>query len=174
MDCLLMRHGIAVEMEEWSGPDETRPLTDQGRKKVRQAAKGLAAMGLAPTHLFTSPLTRARETAAIVNAILCPSVTMSLCNALEPRSTPQVLATFLRTLPDRSVVLCVGHEPLLGAMGGYLLSGQTSRNYPMKKAGVGLIHLPRPARAGEGLLHWWCTPTQLRALGQAGKENNND
>jgi len=174
MDCLLMRHGIAIDMEEWSDLDDTRPLTDQGKKKVRQVAKGLAVMGLAPTHLFTSPLTRARETAAIVNAILCPSVTMSLCNALEPGSTPQFLTTFLRTLPDHSVVLLVGHEPLLGATGGYLLSGQSSRNYPMKKAGVGLIHLPGPARAGKGLLHWWCTPTQLRALGQAAKDKDFD
>ncbi len=174
MDCLLMRHGIAVDMEDWPELDGTRPLTDQGRKKVRQVAQGLAAMGLTPTHLFTSPLTRARETAAIVNVILCPSVTISLCKALEPGSTPQSLATFLRTLPDRSVVLCVGHEPLLGTMGGYLLSGNASGNYPMKKAGVGLIHLPGPARAGEGLLHWWCTPAQLRALGQAKKDHEND
>lgn len=174
MDCLLMRHGIAVETAEWSGLDGTRPLTDPGRKKVRQVAKGLAAMELAPTHLFSSPLARARETAAIVNAILCPSVTISLCKALEPGSTPQFLTTFLRSLPDRSVVLCVGHEPLLGAMGGYLLSGQTSRNYPMKKAGVGMIHLPGPPRAGEGLLHWWCTPTQLRALGRAKKKQDTD
>ncbi|MDO9117870.1 MAG: phosphohistidine phosphatase SixA [Nitrospira sp.] len=174
MDCLLMRHGIAVETAEWSDLDETRPLTDEGKKKVRQVATGLAAMGLAPTHLFTSPLTRARETAAIVHAMLCPSLTISLCKALEPGSTPQFLATFLRTLPDRAVVLCVGHEPLLGAMGGYLLSGKASRNYPMKKAGVGLIHLPGPARAGEGLLHWWCTPTQLRALGHFKKEKDKD
>lgn len=174
MDCLLMRHGIAVDMKDWPELDGTRPLTDEGRKKVRQVAQGLAAMGLAPTYLFTSPLTRARETAAIVTAILCPSVTISLCKALEPESTPQFLATFLRTLPDRSVVLCVGHEPLLGTMGSYLLSGHASPNYPMKKAGVGLIHLPGPARAGEGLLKWWCTPAQLRALGQPVKDNDKD
>lgn len=174
MDCLLMRHGIAVEMEEWPDLDDTRPLTDQGKQKVRQAVKGLATMGLSPTHLVTSPLTRARETAAIVNAILCPSLTMILCEALEPGSTPQLVATFLRTLPNRSVVLCVGHEPLLGAMGGYLLSGQASTHYPMKKAGVGFIHLPGPVRAGEGLLQWWCTPAQLRALGQTGKGHDRD
>ncbi|SPP66227.1 SixA phosphatase family protein [Nitrospira lenta] len=172
MDCVLMRHGIAVEIGEWSDRDETRPLTDQGRKKVRQVAKGLAAMELAPTHLFTSPLTRARETAAIINTVLCPSVTISVCKALEPGSTPQFLTAFVRTLPEHSVILCVGHEPLLGTMAGYLLSGQVSRNYPMKKAGVGLIHLPGQARAGEGLLHWWCTPTQLRALGQARKNKS--
>lgn len=174
MDCLLMRHGIAVEIAEWSDLDDTRPLTDQGKKKVRQVAKGLAAMGQAPTHLFTSPLTRARETAMIVHAILCPSITVSLCTALEPGSTPQFMTAFLGSLPERSIVLCVGHEPLLGAVGGYLLSGRPSQNFPMKKAGVGLIHLPGPVRAGEGRLRWWCTPTQLRALGQTMKNKDHD
>jgi phosphohistidine phosphatase len=167
MDCLLMRHGVAVEIEDWSGFDDTRPLTGEGKQKVRQVAKGLAAMGIAPSHLFTSPLTRAQETAKLVRAILCPSVSMTVCKALEPGSSPQVLSTFLRTIPDHSVVLCVGHEPLLGTTAGYWLNGRASQSYPMKKAGVGLIHLPSTIRAGEGLLRWWCTPTQLRALGQA-------
>ncbi len=164
MDCLLMRHGLAVEMTEWSGLDDTRPLTDEGKKKVGQVAKGLAAMGLAPTHILTSPFTRAQETAALVRAILCPSVPPALCRALEPDSSPQQAMIILRTLPEQAIVLCVGHEPLLGTMAGYLLSGHTSRSYPMKKAGVGLIHLPAPPQAGEGLLRWWCTPAQLRGL----------
>ncbi|ULA63011.1 MAG: Phosphohistidine phosphatase SixA [Nitrospira sp.] len=174
MDCVLMRHGIAVEAAEWSGLDNTRPLTDQGRKKVRQVAQGLATMGLTPTHLFTSPLIRARETAEIVNRILCPSIAMALCDVLKPDSKPQLLTAFLLALPSDSVVLCVGHEPLLGATSGYLLTRQTSRNYPMKKAGAGLIHLPDSAQAGEGLLRWWCPPAQLRALGEAMKDKDYD
>lgn len=171
MDCLLMRHGIAVEIEEWSGQDNTRPLTDQGKKKVRQVARGLLSMGLAPTHIITSPFARALETATLVQATLCPSVNMTLSTALEPGSSPQLFMAILRKLPENSVVLCVGHEPLLGTMAGYLLNGQISRNYPMKKAGVGLIHLPSFLQAGEGFLRWWCTPSQLRALGHVDKED---
>lgn len=172
MDCLLMRHGVAVETEEWSGLDDTRPLTGEGKQKVRQVAKGLAAMGISPTHLFTSPLTRAQETAELVRTILCPAVTITVCKALDPGSSPQVLSTFLRTIPDHSMVLCVGHEPLLGTTAGYWLNGHASQSYPMKKAGVGFIHLPSPIRAGEGLLRWWCTPTQLRALRNAHKDDD--
>lgn len=171
MDCLLMRHGIAVESDEWSGEDETRPLTEQGREKVCQVAMGLAALGVIPTHLFTSPLTRARETTSLVQAILCPTITETVCNALEPSSSSQSLMITLRTVPNHSVILCVGHEPLLGAMAGYLLNGHTSQNYPIKKAGVGLIYLPSTVRAGEGLLRWWCTPAQLRTLGKAHQDD---
>ena len=172
MDCLLMRHGIAVESGEWSEPDSTRPLTVDGKKEVGQVAKGLAAMGIAPTHLFASPLTRAQETAKIIGTLLCPAVTIAFCKALEPGSTSQFLTTFLRTLPDHSVVLCVGHEPLLGAMAGYLLNGQASQSYPMNRAGVGLIHLSAKACAGEGVLRWWCTPAQLSALGQVERHDD--
>ena len=72
MDCLLMRHGIAVDMEDWPELDGTRPLTAQGCKKVRQVAPGLAAMGLPTTHLLPSLLTRARRTAATFKTISRP------------------------------------------------------------------------------------------------------
>ncbi len=167
VDCLLIRHGVAVKTGKWSGLDETRPLTAQGRKKVRRVAKGLAAIGVAPTHLFTSPLTRAEETANLIQTILCPSLPITFCESLEPGSSPQLLSTFLQAVSDHSVVLCIGHEPLLGATAGYWLNGRASQRYPMKKAGVGLIHLPSTACAAGGLLRWWCTPTQLIALGRS-------
>ena len=31
MDCVLFRHGIAAERDEWEGPDADRPLTERGR-----------------------------------------------------------------------------------------------------------------------------------------------
>ena len=70
MDCLLMRHGVAVEMEGWSGIDETRPLTDEGRTQVRLVTQGLSAMSVIPTHLISSPLYRAQETAELVGQAL--------------------------------------------------------------------------------------------------------
>jgi phosphohistidine phosphatase len=55
MDCILVRHGIAVEPDEWDGAEENRPLTEKGKRRARQAAEGLAALDCQPTHLFTSP-----------------------------------------------------------------------------------------------------------------------
>lgn len=166
MDCLFMRHGMAVEGGEWSEADDTRPLTADGKNEVAQVAASLVTLQLTPSHLFTSPLTRAQETAKIVGMILCPAITMAFCKALEPGSSPQFLMTFIRTLPHHSVVLCIGHEPLLGTMASYLLSGEVSQSYPMSKAGVGLIHLPSSAGAGMGILRWWTTPAQLMELSQ--------
>lgn len=163
MDCLLMRHGIAVESDGWSGDDEIRPLTDTGRTQVRLVAQGLSVLGIRPTHLLSSPLRRAQETAELVRAILCPSVPMTRCDALKPAAAPQALTTVLHSFPAPAVILCVGHEPLLGMTAGYWLTGQIAHSFPMERAGVGLIHMPSMPRIGEGLLRWWCTPTQLSA-----------
>ncbi|MDH4304846.1 MAG: histidine phosphatase family protein, partial [Nitrospira sp.] len=74
MECILFRHGIAVEPDEWEGPEENRPLTDKGKKRTRQAARGLAVLGCEPTHLFTSPFVRAYDTARLLRAAICPTL----------------------------------------------------------------------------------------------------
>ena len=33
MQCILVRHGIAVEPDEWEGVEENRPLTEKGEKQ---------------------------------------------------------------------------------------------------------------------------------------------
>jgi len=65
MDCLLFRHGIAVEREDWDGQEAERPLTRKGAEKARDAAVGLRRLDIAPTHVLSSPLTRALETATL-------------------------------------------------------------------------------------------------------------
>jgi len=39
MDCVLIRHGIAVEPEEWEGSEENRPLTEKGKKRIAEHAR---------------------------------------------------------------------------------------------------------------------------------------
>ena len=67
MDCVLFRHGIAAEREEWEGSDADRPLTERGAKRVAQAAAGLNRLEVQPTHILSSPLIRAIETAKIAH-----------------------------------------------------------------------------------------------------------
>ena len=74
MDCLFIRHGIALEPEQWEGAESHRPLTTKGKRRVRQVASGLASMEVVPTHMVSSPFTRAKETAAIIQPLLCRTV----------------------------------------------------------------------------------------------------
>jgi phosphohistidine phosphatase len=164
MDCVLFRHGFAVEPEEWDGFEEERPLTDKGRTGVREAATALASMQLAPTHLLSSPFTRALGTARLIQSVLCPSLEIQIVNDLAVGSTPERLLRLLRNYPSDSVVLCVGHEPSLGHLAGLLLCGKAMQGLAMKQAGAALIHLPHDVLPGQGLLGWWLPPPQLRGL----------
>ncbi|MDH4329645.1 MAG: histidine phosphatase family protein, partial [Nitrospira sp.] len=73
VNCVLIRHGIAVESEKWEGSEESRPLTEKGKKRVLRAAAGLAALDCKPTHLLSSPFVRAYDTARLLRTVLCPS-----------------------------------------------------------------------------------------------------
>jgi phosphohistidine phosphatase len=56
----LVRHAEAADGE----PDELRPLTADGRRAARTLGERLAADGIKPDAVLTSPLLRARETGA--------------------------------------------------------------------------------------------------------------
>ena len=163
MELILFRHGIAMDRQEWAGKDQDRPLTDNGRRKTRRSAKGLLNLNITPTHLFSSPLVRARETATIIEQLTDPRVTARVCDELIPGTAPQTLLPLLASLPAGSVVLCVGHEPHLGEVAGSLLCGKACPGFLLKKAGACLIHLEQPIQPSKGRLLWWLTASQLRA-----------
>ena len=165
MDLILFRHGIAMDRQEWNGKDQDRPLTGEGSRKTRRSAKGFMNLGISPTHLFTSPLVRARATAAIIEKRVERQVTARVCDELIPGKPPQALLSLLATLPADSVVLCVGHEPHLSGVASSLLCGRTCAGLSLKKAGACLIHLEPPIEPSNGRLLWWLTAAQLRARG---------
>src|SRR4030095_8389254 len=113
MRVLVMRHADAGDADPRRYPnDRARPLTDHGRREHRAVATALARMDLRPTRLYTSPLLRARETAAITSEVLggpAPEL-------LDARSDHFSLVHLLEVLgqqPDDALVACVGHEPSL-------------------------------------------------------------
>lgn len=57
---LLLRHGRAGRKQEWSGPDELRPLDDVGRSQAQAAAAVLPVYG--PALVLSAPPLRCRQT----------------------------------------------------------------------------------------------------------------
>ena len=69
MQLLVIRHAIAEEQEDFarSGRDDSeRPLTDEGRDKMRRGIAGLRRMVSRIDLLASSQYTRARQTAELV------------------------------------------------------------------------------------------------------------
>lgn len=166
MDCILFRHGIARDIQDWDGAESKRPLTPHGEEKAREAAKGLIALEVEPTHLFSSPYVRAFQTAECIRDVLELSFLIKRCNDLLPDAPPYLLFDRLSALPPDACTICVGHEPHLSAAAGLMLGAGPIAGLAFKKAGACCIRFEGAVKPGEGILRWWLMPMQLRALGK--------
>jgi phosphohistidine phosphatase len=164
MDCILFRHGIAVDRQGWDGEEEERPLTPKGVEKARQAAAGLLHLDLAPTVLLASPLIRALETAKLIRETFHLREELRQCAELLPDAPPDKLFSVLASFPAEACVICVGHEPHLGWTAGLMMFGKSVAGLKFKKAGACCIRFEEDPRPGTGILRWWMAPAQLRMI----------
>src|SRR5205814_3452030 len=81
MQLYFLRHGEA-DWPGWTKPDDERPLTDFGKKEVRQVAKFLSRLKVKLDSIVTSPLPRALQTAEIAAEQL--KTKLGQDEALEP------------------------------------------------------------------------------------------
>jgi phosphohistidine phosphatase len=163
---LLIRHAIAEEREEFAQtgePDEKRPLTDRGRKKMKRVASGLADVVDKVDLIASSPLTRALETAEILAKRFPDSVTTTV-GALEPVQSYETFLEWLQRLEGVETVAAVGHEPHLSGLAAWLLTGNGKSLFEMKKGGACLLEFEGVPQAGSAQLSWLMTPGQLRAI----------
>jgi len=164
MEIVLLRHAPAAEKEDWAltgRPDSERPLTMDGRKRAREAAKGLAAFLATADLVATSPWTRAKETAEFAAKALGAPLVES--NFLLPHRSPGSLAHWLSGLDGERVVL-VGHEPHLSKVISWMMSGSAARSMVgLKKAQAVLLETKRAA-PGSAILLWSLPPRVLRKL----------
>jgi len=103
MRLVIVRHAKAAHGE----PDELRPLTKQGREQARALGKRLRKKGLKPDAVLTSPLLRARETAAALR-FGEPEVD----ERLAPGASPEDIRA--AALGRGETVVVVGHQPDCG------------------------------------------------------------
>jgi phosphohistidine phosphatase len=166
MEIYIIRHAIAAEREEWAGSDDKRPLTEKGRKKMEQIARGLAAMEIDFTHIFSSPLVRAQQTAEILQKVL-KFDHLDETDLLVASADPAAIIPLLNKLPDNADVALVGHEPHLSELLCYLLTGEHKNFAAFKKGGVAMLEGDAPLRPGKVALRWLLEPNHLVAIGEA-------
>jgi phosphohistidine phosphatase len=166
MQLLIIRHAIAqdrVEFARSGRPDAERPLTDYGRRRMRKNARGLRRVIGRPDVLATSPLARAEETARILAETLGVG-SVEPVEALVPERRSRDLLAWLQEQPAEATVAVVGHEPHLGTLVTWLMSGREAASVTLKKGGACLLDLGERAEAGTAVLQWLLTPAQLRAI----------
>jgi len=162
----IMRHGIAMERDATTILDDAkRPLTPEGKQKMREIAAGLVQAGIEPDWVVSSPLVRAAETAEIVADAFGSKPPVEFCDALRPGGSPEALITFLAKRPNRRRVMVVGHEPDLSELAARLIGAGRNANMPFKKGGCCLITFSVFPPKSPGRLMWWLTPRLMRKMG---------
>lgn len=148
MRLYLMRHGVAQNALPGQ-PDAPRELTPRGHDRLSSQADALAFLGTRADwmrdpwrcdHLFTSPFTRAAETAAYVTRAFDRSAVP--VPGLASGASPDAYADALDTLPDddpKSHVWFVTHEPDLSRAVEYL----TGARVEMRKGMIAIIEAPK-------------------------------
>ena len=162
MRLILLRHGPAGERDPLRWPDDRdRPLTEKGLERTREAVRGILRMESPPTHVLSSPLLRAEQTAGVLVEEADLGGGWEPLESLIPGGSWRRTMTALESLPTDSVIALVGHEPDLGKLVGVLLFG-APRALPLRKAGACSIDFEAKAMAGGGELRWFLPPRTLR------------
>ncbi|HET9419152.1 MAG TPA: phosphohistidine phosphatase SixA [Chthoniobacterales bacterium] len=155
VDLFFLRHGLA-DWPNWKGSDDDRPLTDEGREETHRVASFLAALGVRPRKILTSPLPRAAQTADIAAKHL--RVPIETAKSLAKGFDVDALK---RTLTDDKIdsVMLVGHEPDFSRVIAKLTGGDVK----LKKTGVARLDLDR--RTMTARLRWLLTPAICQKVG---------
>lgn len=166
MELLVIRHAIAEERDEFaaSGRDDSqRPLTAEGRDKMRRVVAGLRSVVRRIDLLASSPYTRAMQTAEIVAEGYGIDEVRPV-DVLVPDAPLHDVQSWLQRKSAARVVAIVGHEPQLGALVTWLMSGLREGRVEMKKGGAAMLGFEGQPGPGVGTLRWLLTPGQLREL----------
>lgn len=149
----VLRHGQSPSMAEAGvRHDAERPLSEQGRTDVRNAAKEiLAKNGTAPVVIFHSPLRRAAQTASEAAGVLQPKLGTRAFEPLSNQMTGELLFSYLLRECQEQEFVAVGHQPQLGEMVTYL-TGQIVELRP-----GGLVALQTDDK-GKAVLLWSKNP----------------
>jgi phosphohistidine phosphatase len=112
MRLVIVRHAEAAPGD----PDELRSLTPAGREQARALGDRLRTEGVQPDAVVTSPLLRARETAAALG-FGEPTVDERLAPGARPADMRDT------ALGRGGTVLVVGHQPDCGQAAAALAGG---------------------------------------------------
>jgi phosphohistidine phosphatase len=141
---VLLRHGDAAM--DPRGMDATRPLTNHGRDQAHAIAQRLRWYDCGFTEAWVSPLTRTRETAAIVLAVHRDPVALHFDQRLAPAASSSEIEELLAgwTRQPAGLRLIVAHQPTLAMLACALLGVPDVA--PMARA--------QALRISNGVLRW--------------------
>jgi phosphohistidine phosphatase len=133
MKLYLLRHGKA-DWPDWTGPDDERPLTEEGIEDMKIVAAALKRLKINPEVILSSPLPRALSTAEIVGKEM--EVRVDERSELKPGFDRKKCDALLALKPGTDVMF-VGHEPDFSR----LIRSLTGGRVKLSKAGTAAVEI---------------------------------
>jgi phosphohistidine phosphatase len=167
MNLYFLRHGVAVDRDLQSFPDDSlRPLTLKGEDRVRIVCDAIHALEISFDAILASPYLRTRQTAEIVVTDLKLRRALEIREELAPDGDPKALMRHINRLPATPEhVLLIGHEPYLSELLSQLISGHPDGAIDLKKNGLARVEVSGRLKYGRcAVLNWLLTPRQLALL----------
>src|SRR5262245_46607562 len=146
----LIRHGVAAERGPDYPDDSKRPLTAEGKAKMREIGAGLVRADVEFDEILTSPFVRTRQTADLLAGAWskAPQIVELPELAVGGRST-DVFAALASRDGGRQLAL-VGHMPGIGLLAAELIGCSHAMDF--KKGAVACVTLNKTPARGAGQL----------------------
>ena len=148
MKLYLLRHATAVDI---AVTDSARALTPHGEEEARKVGLALAKLGAKLTHVFHSPLVRARQTAEIAAKSIKFAGTIHSLEELTNGTPTGMLLHAVKRHPNLAEALLIGHMP---SITGHIEELAPSASvFALTPGGGACVDLPE-LRLGAGKLLW--------------------
>lgn len=160
----IVRHGPAVSLRS-SGlsRDADRVLSEKGKVRTREAARGFGLLEHPVSRIVTSPLVRARQTAEIFSEELGYNGEITVRDDLTPEADPASLLGWLRRRANRPTML-VGHMPNVAILTSLLVCGSDAVDIHFRKASVCCLTVDEQLLPGTAVLDAFLPASYLRLI----------
>jgi phosphohistidine phosphatase len=159
---LLVRHGRA-EIGQGKA-DAERQLTAEGLAELSASCAGLVRSGVALDAVVTSPLTRARQTAAVLARDLGHGLEPAIAEELAPGALADAVLAALATIGPGKCIAVVAHAPDLTSVVAALVVPGGPRTVSFAPGSIACVEFEGPPALASGKLRWAHAPADLARL----------
>ncbi len=168
MEIYFLCHGDAeIPLFKTPRADFERNLSEHGIAGIMNEAYGLKEFIPGFDIIFTSPITRAMQTADIFAEVFDCHDEVHKLIALAPPGDIEGLMEAFAFLGDVERILCVGHSPSLEIMATEIITGlEEERLFPLKNGGILCFRMEKPQLHSEAEIEYLMDPIFLIKLGE--------
>ncbi|MGD0812432.1 MAG: phosphohistidine phosphatase SixA [Verrucomicrobiota bacterium] len=164
MNLFLLRHAKACARGPKWQPDDTRPLTRDGEKKMFNVARGIQSLDVSIDLIVTSPYLRAFRTAEILGEVFESKKLFETRNLIAEAEPKEVIDEINENFSELADIVLVGHEPFMTRLISVLLSGREDLSIELRKGGFCKLSVKKLSFGRCACLEWLMTPRQLARL----------